>query len=142
MGKVPVLKGIGVGALFCCGLLGCVTFPSSPTPSTDIPDPFIEEIARQEIIFRLPTFAILSPEIILREVPLQTPVEQARSFMAGHGFSCWRGVPDTKGTCLLCKAYRQKTPTTADRIVVKFFYDQKRVVSVEIIDEYDVTRRQ
>jgi hypothetical protein len=80
------------------------------------------------------------PDLVLREVPLQTPLPQAQAVMERHGFSCWAGVQKNYRTCLYCTAYRPRTALAADKVVVKLYYEQKRVTGVEVIVENNVPR--
>jgi hypothetical protein len=138
MRKTAVWHGLWLAFLpgFC--FPGCVTFNSSTVPPNGIPDPLLEEILRQETLVKKPDSATLKPAILLREVPIRTPLAQAKSVMERHGFSCWSGVADSKGTCLHCTAYKPKKRGLADKIVVKLFYETQRIVNVEITVEYDV----
>jgi hypothetical protein len=106
----------------------------------------------------------LKPDFILQEIPLGMPLADARAVMERHGFSCWSGVQDNYRICLYCTAfrrkmanvaglpcagavvsayctaYRRKTANIADKVVVKLFYEQKRINDVEITVEYDMVR--
>jgi hypothetical protein len=117
-----------------------MTFDSSPVPPNGNPDPLLEEILKQETLVKKPDSATLKPDVIFREVPIRTPLAEARAIMERHGFSCWSGVADSKGTCLHCSAYKPKKQGLADKIVVKLFYETQRIVNAEITVQYDVRR--
>jgi hypothetical protein len=126
------------GLLLCCCFLGCATFEPGPVPQNGKLDPFLDEIVRQEPLEKKLWSVTLKPDVVLRDIPLQTPVAEARAIMERHGFSCWSGVADAKGKCLHCTAYIRKSPDYADRVVVKLFYDTERVVNVAVTIEYKV----
>jgi hypothetical protein len=147
MREATVRKGRWLGLLLCCGLAGCVTTSPFATPLPETPNPFLEEILKQDpVVFKegdkeiKPVPPRLKPDSILQAVPLNTPLAEARAVMERHGFSCWSGVQDNYRTCLYCTACRRKTPYLADKIVVKLFYEQKQVVDVEVTVQYDVAR--
>jgi hypothetical protein len=125
MGRTAVGRMPWFCLLLCSFCLGCEI-----VPQTAQPDRFVDEIATQP--------APLNAEIVLREVPRQTPLAQARSIMEQHGFRCWSGVPDSRGTCLYCTAFKRRHAASADRIVVKLFHENRRVVNVEVSVELDV----
>ena len=58
--------------------------------------------------------------------------------MKSHGFTCWSGVHDGTSICLHCTAYRGQNAERADKILVKLYYENKRVIGVEAIVEYGV----
>jgi hypothetical protein len=104
------------------------------------PDPFVAEIARQPVIRKLEGSAELKPEIVFTVVPLHTLVKEAKILMEKHGFTCWAAVPDGSRMCLHCTAYHRKRADYMDRIVVKLFYENQRVVSAEIRVDFDAHR--
>jgi hypothetical protein len=129
--------------MLCLGLLVCWTGPGCDSvPQNGQPDPLVEEIVRQAGPKKKATAATAGAEalkrLILEEIPLQTPVAEARAVMERHGFSCWANVPDEKGPCHHCTAYRRKGPAVADKVVVKLFAEQGRVSNVEVAVEHDV----
>jgi hypothetical protein len=145
----------GLGVLLGCGLLGCVTPPSAPF-QPDPPNPFLEEILKQEV---LPATGadgkvlkgadgkeirsnppVVKPDVVLREIPLRTPLAEARKIMERHGFTCYGGIRDQFQDCVYCRAYRRKSTMVADRVVVKLFYENERVVNVVVTVENGVKR--
>jgi hypothetical protein len=140
--KVPMLRAaswrvLALGLLPWWGALGCVTFATSADPPDGKPDPLLAAILRQEVAKGQPL--VTMQDVVLREVPLQTPLAEARSIMEGHGFSCWSGVPDGSRTCLHCTGYKRKRRDLADKVVVKLFYADRMVVHVEVTVEHDVS---
>jgi hypothetical protein len=115
-------------------LSGCATVHPSATPESSRSDPLVDEIIKQEALDKKGVLAKPRTNIVLEEIPLKTPVDRARSIMQGHGFTCWAGVPDqaTGGICLYCSAYKRVDSTHADRVVAKLFYEQQRVVKIEV----------
>lgn len=133
--------------LLCLPVLGCVT-PGAPTPFTPDPtNPFLEDILKQEIQeFKKDGVVVkvepprVAPDVVLGEVPLQTFVTDARAVMERHGFSCQAGTREDYRECLYCTAYKRKSRTLADRVIVRLFYEQKRVYDVVVTVERDVKR--
>jgi hypothetical protein len=121
-----------------CGCLGCLTFNPGAAPQIGQPDPFVETIAKQPVLGKVDQTAVLKPDIVLEEVPLHTPVAQARAIMEQHGFSCWARVPDNNRECLHCTAYLYQRGGSADRIVVKLIYEKQQIVKAEVVVDYDV----
>jgi hypothetical protein len=67
----------------------------------------------------------ISPEMVLSEIPLSTPLAKARAIMEKHGFSCWSAVPiNNNGLCLHCTAYKSG-PHKIFKVVVKLVYADK-----------------
>jgi hypothetical protein len=125
MARVVLWLGLVGG---CC-LAGCQAVgPSEP------PDPLVEEILSQPTPKKAPPPGATDPRaaVVLLEVPLQTPLAQARATLEQHGFSCWSGVPDAKGMCLHCTAWKRRGRYYGDRVVVKLFYENQRVIKVEV----------
>jgi hypothetical protein len=138
MDKAKVWKVLWLSFFLCCCYLGCETVNSPATLANGKPDPFVEEIVKQEAFEKTPAAAKFKPDAILKAIPLQTPLEQARAVMEGHGFSCWAGVPGTYGPCLQCTVFKPKNQYVADKIVVKLYYQKKRISNVEASVEYNV----
>jgi len=117
-----------------------MTFRGSPATPVAAPDPFLAEIARQPEIKKSTGSADLKPDAVFVEVPLHTPIQEARAIMERHDFSCWMAVPDGDRVCLHCTAYHRKRPDYMDRIVVKLYYENRRVVNAAVIVNYDAHR--
>jgi len=117
-----------------------MTFRGGTAAPVAEPDPVLAEIARQPEIRKLTGSAELKPDIVFQTVPMHTPVTEARAIMERHGFSCWAAVPDGSRMCLHCTAYHRKRPDYMDRIVVKLFYENHRVVNAEVTVIYDANR--
>jgi hypothetical protein len=130
-----VRAGLWFGLLACCAFLACATV----NPNAKL-DPLVEQISIQAAAKKTPGTAPPKPpgDIVLEEIPLKTPLTQARAIMRRHGFACWSGVPDNGGPCLYCAAYIRKNQCYADRIVVKFFHEHERVTNVVVVVERDV----
>jgi hypothetical protein len=124
-------------AWLAIGLLaGCRTMPANQPV-----DPFVAALAEQAAHETTPVPNTVDPltALVLREVPLQTPLDKARATMEKHGFSCWSGFRDDKGgICLHCTAWKPRRGYYADRVVVKLFYEQRKVVRVEVHVDRDV----
>jgi hypothetical protein len=127
-----------MGSAFLGCVLGCMTLdPASPPPEPKA-DNWIDELLKQEAVESKNKWHKLKPDFVLKEVPLQTPLAQARSIMERHGFSCWAGLSDNRGDYLHCTAYKRKNQACADKLTVKFHYDARRVIDCEVILEGDV----
>jgi hypothetical protein len=103
------------------------------------PDRLVEEIVKEATRTKTPgpDTATGLEALVLQEVPLQTPLAQARAVMERHGFSCWIGVPDDKGVCLHCTAWRRTSTHYGDRIVVRLYYENRKVVKVGVSVDRD-----
>jgi hypothetical protein len=143
MGKIAPVLWLGVFGV--SGLSGCDTIPQHD-------DALVAELVAQATAKTTPPPAPAPPNapdartealraIILREIPDQTPVAQARALMEAHGFSCWTRVPDDHGTCLHCTAYRRTGVARADKVVVKLYHEDGRVVEVVVRVERNVYQR-
>jgi hypothetical protein len=130
MGRIAIRQAFWLCLVPC----GCT---SVPLPNE--PDPLVESIVAQAGSSKKQDSRTLkNVEMVLREVPPQTPLAEARSIMERHGFSCWGGVRDTQGTCLYCTAYQRGEEGTTNRITVKLFYDNQAVTDAEVTVEYRV----
>ena len=143
-GAVRMRLGLG---LLCGAVLGCVSPPPAGPFHPDPPNPFLEAIFKAEVLVIMEDGKplklnppLLKPDVVLREIPLKTPVAEARAVMEKHGFSCQGGVRENFQTCLYCKAYRRTSAVLADRVVVKLFYEDQRVVNVAVTVEKGVKR--
>ena len=136
-----VWKALWVVLLPCCCFTGCEAMNNLVSPVTENPDPFQVQILKQDAADKKPGAPTrLLPDLILREIPLRTPVAKARAFMEQHGFSCSGGVPEGSLTCLDCRAWIRKNSLTVDRIVVRFYYENNRVINEQITVERDLPR--
>ncbi len=124
----------------CLVLAGCMSFHGYQAAPVPPPDPFVVEIARQPAVRKMEGSAELKPEIVFTVVPLHTPVKEAKTLMEKHGFSCWASVPDGTRMCLHCTVYHRKRADYMDRIVVKLYYENQRVVSAQVRVDYDAHR--
>jgi hypothetical protein len=138
MPRAAVRKVLALCLLPLCCALGCATFDTDATPPDGQPDPLLVAILRQEAVAKVLTAVTVKPDVVLQEIPLQTPVAEARSIMERHGFSCWSRVPDGDRTCLYCIAYKRKRRDLADKVVVKLFHADRLVVQVEVMVDHDV----
>jgi hypothetical protein len=138
MRRSTVWKALGLVVLSSAFFLGCTTLPSTTPAPEAAPDRFVTEIFNGDTRKIKIGSAGVDTDIILKEIPLKTPVDQARTVMESHGFKCWSGVHDGYSICLHCTAYRRKNSEKADKILVKFFYENKRVIGVEGVIEYGV----
>jgi hypothetical protein len=115
-----------------------VSFDTPPVPENGKPDPFLEEILHQPVVGKVANSDTLKADVVLREVPPQTPLADARAIMERHGFACWSGVPDNNRTCLYCTAWKPRGADRADHVVVKLFYENRRVLLAEVLVEHDL----
>jgi hypothetical protein len=138
MRRSVVWHSLGLVVLSSACFLGCATLPSkSPTPE-EVPDRFVSDIIKADTRDKKVGPTGVDTDVILKEVPLRTPLAQARAVMESHGFKCWAGVPDNNSICLHCTADRRKNSEVADKVLVKLYYDNKRITGVEAIVEYGV----
>jgi hypothetical protein len=128
---------LGLVLLSLAGCLGLSRNGAAPVPPAD---PFVLELCKQPQVRKLQASAELRADLVYQVVPLHTSVKDARALMERHGFSCWETVPDGTRTCLHCTAYHRKRTDYQDRIVVKLFHENGRVVNAEVAIYYDVNR--
>ena len=164
-------QGRWLGLVLCCGLAGCLTTNPLATPVPDVANPFVENLIKQDpLVFKEGGKEIklvpprLKPDLVLQEIPLGTPLANARAVMERHGFSCWSGVQDNYRICLYCTAFAAEWPRflgcrasvpwrrrIAQPIGAKrqtwpikswssSFTSRERINDVEISVEYDVVR--
>jgi hypothetical protein len=130
-------------ALFGFALLaGCVGAGCRTMPANQPVDPLVTALVEQASKKATPIPNTVDPltALILQEIPLQTPLDQARAVMQRHGFSCWAAVPDPKGgICLHCTAWKARRGYYADRVIVKLFYERERKVTrIQVNVDQDV----
>src|SRR5437016_2647468 len=70
-------------------LAGCLSFRGAATAPLPAADPFLAELARQPALKKMQGSAILKPDVVFQEIPVHTPLKDARAQMERHGFSCW-----------------------------------------------------
>ena len=147
MRGVAVRMVLGVALLLVSSVAGCMTPRPSIPFQPDPPNPFVDEICKQEVlVFKengkeiKPNPPMVNPDLVLREIPLGTSLAEPRAFMERHGFTCVEGVKDNYQNCLYCRAYRRKTEFVADRVAVKFYYEGKRIVNVAVTVELNLKR--
>jgi hypothetical protein len=138
MGSAAIRNGLRLALVCCCGLAGCLGVDSAAVVKSVPPDPFVEELLRQEVLTRDKDSATLKNTVVLRDIPVKTPLAKARAFMEQHGFSCWANVPCGAYTCLHCTAYKRKRQDLADRVVVKLIYQDQKVIGAEVAVDYGV----
>ena len=125
-------RSLGIGLLACCWCLGCQTVGQNG-------DPLLEAILKPPAAGAKPGQSHMSPaEVVLQDIHLQTPLPEARTAMEKHGFTCWSGMVNEKGTYLHCTAFKRTALNRADRILVKLFYRERRVVDVEVTIDKDI----
>jgi hypothetical protein len=112
-------------------LLGGEGFsPSTVCPSAG-PDNFQEEIFNQESAGGSSDPWRQDPGVVLKEVPLGTPVDEARSVMERHRFECSDGQSEGKA-CLVCKACKATGWMTADVAIVVLYYRGGKITDVSV----------
>jgi hypothetical protein len=111
--------------------------PRPPVPEVKA-DAWVDELLKQDVVDSKNKWRKLKADVVLKEVPIYTPLAQAKSIMERHGFSCWTGLSDNRGDYMHCTAYKRKNQSCADKVIVKFHYDGKRIIDAEVTMEQDV----
>jgi hypothetical protein len=111
--------------------------PRPPVPEVKA-DAWVDEIVKQDVLDSKNKWRKLKADVVLKEVPIYTPLAQAKSIMERHGFSCWTGLSDNRGEYMHCTAYKRKNQSLADKVIVKFHYDAKQIIDAEVNLEQDV----
>ena len=115
---------------------GLPALKSCTGPPPGIADPFTLELFQQAALDRKSGQPPLLPDLVLHEVPLQTPVSEAHH---GTAWLCLLvAVPHGNYYTVRCLCWKQKNEYLADRIVVKLFYEKDRIVSEDVAYETDV----
>ena len=129
-------RGIWQGFWVCLFFCGCHSFQLAGSN-----DPLVEEIANQAAVGKRVGSTPQSPDLILKEIPLKTPVKEAQAIMKEHGFTCWSAVPDGYKTCIHCTAYKSMPKGLGYKIVVKLYYDSEKpqlgINGVEVTVNYN-----
>ena len=125
-----------IGWLVLLGLVpcGCLNLPIHKLADSD---PMVDAIYQQAMKEKRIGSGPMPTDIVLKEIPLSTPLAKARATMGKHGFSCWSAVPINNSMCLHCTAYKSG-PYKTFKVVVKFIYANKEpkiVQSVEVTVE-------
>lgn len=134
MGKNPKLYRVFLFLLACSGSAGCQALGSSSISGSSKIDPLQEEIA-QPLKSKI-NQGRKDPEVVLKEIPIGTPVGQARAVMEGHGFKCSEGSKEGS-SYLLCHASLRTGLMTGTGIDVKIFHQASRVTGAEVVTYYD-----
>ena len=119
--------------LACNGFLGCATIDSTTRAEVVKPDPLCEQISKQKTIEVGSGWCKVDPAVVLKEIPLGTPLPQARSIMEGHGFHCLDGTGDSQGIFLKCTANNGSRWVVAVGTVVKIYHQAGRVTDIQIV---------
>jgi hypothetical protein len=139
------VRARGRVALLICAVL-CAIMSQRPELAAAGPDPFLAEILKGDVLEKRPGIpkdgkapsSRVSNARVQKEVPLQTPLSQAKSIMERHGFTCWAGLSDSRGEYMQCDVYQVKNQRSAERIIVKISYRMNRVVDFEVTVEHNV----
>ena len=142
---------MGLGLLLCGGVVGCLTTNPSAPFKPETPNPFVAEILKQEVLIVKQNGVVIKMDLAAGESRGRPPRNPAANTFGRydareaisverHGFSCQAGVRDEYSDCLYCTIYRRKSAVIADRVTVKFYLEQKRVVDVVVIVEHDIKR--
>ena len=129
--------GLLMAIVACNSFLGCTTVPSRTVADDVKPDPLCEQIGKQKTIEVGPGWCKVDPAVVLKEVPLGTPLPQARSIMEGHGFHCLDGTGDAQGPFLRCTAYEGTGWVAGVATVVKVYYRAGQVTDIQIVRRFD-----
>src|SRR5271157_84550 len=89
--------------LGCCGFAGCQALDSLSSVGSAKLDSLQEEIEKQATVDTEGGWWRKDPGVVLKEIPIGTPVDQARAFMEGHGFKCSEQHAEQGDAYLLCR---------------------------------------
>ena len=95
------------------------------------PDPVQEAIKKGEILEDQGWLQhrTMNPSVVLKFIPSGTPIEQAKSFMEVHGFTCVF-TQDYAGMHLYCSCFRRLPCSllpAGQTMVVKLYYGQRLI---------------
>jgi hypothetical protein len=135
-----------------CGLLPfgliltCSSLQYAAGASAAQPDSLVAAILKAEVLESKPASnkegrsatSRVDPEAVIKIVPLQTALAQGRLALERHGFVCWSGLSDGRGEYLQASAYQAKTQRAAEKVIVKCYYQAKRIVSIEVWVDHNV----
>ena len=118
--------------LACAGFAGCQVVSLGEPGTARKADPLQEALLKAEVVEAKQGWWKYNPAAVLKEVPPGTPVEQARSVMQGHGFTCKQATGAT-GSSLVCRAYRPLNTLLSHVTVVTFACRAGKVGEVTVI---------
>ena len=136
MGKNRNIYRVFLTLLTCSGLAGCQALGSLSSSGSARLDPLQEEIVKQEAVDSRAGWWRKDPGVVLKEIPIGTPLDQARAVMEGHGFQCSQHT-EQDSSYLLCHAYQTTSILTGTGINVKIFHQATRVTGAEVVTYYD-----
>ena len=117
--------------------MGCGSLSSRGLGFFGWTDPLQETIFKQSQLENMNGCWRKDPAAVLKEVPLGTSLEQARSIMSRHGFRCEEQAGEENDSFLLCVASRNKSWMMADVIKVRLYHQAGKVSAVEIYTYFD-----
>jgi hypothetical protein len=143
--KINLRGWVRVAPLVCAVFCALASSAAQAAAGAN-PDPFLVEILKGDVLEKKPGVpkdgkaptSRLNSARLQKEVPLQTPLAQAKSTMERHGFTCWAGLSDGRGEYMQCDTYQVKNQRSAERIIVKIYYRMNRVVDFEVTVEHNV----
>ncbi len=126
-----------LGLLLLVVLGGCQALtPSNSRPNTSA-DPLQEAILKERDLESKAGWWRKPPDPVLKEVPLGTPVDQAQTVMAGHGFSCSPHGDEGRGPSVLCWAHQPTSWLAGTIIQVTLHHRDGKITDVEVVTAYD-----
>ncbi len=126
-------KANKVGLLLLVVVGGCRALTSSNARPSAPADPLQEAILKAKDLESRAGRCRKRPDAVLKEVPLGTPVDQAQTIMAGHGFGCHPHGDDGQGPALFCRAYQPTSWVSGTFIDVTLHHRDGRIRDVEVV---------
>lgn len=82
----------------------------------------------------------INPALVLREIPLNSPIDKAETVMKDHGFFCSHGSTENdeqpvlkEGTYLHATTFCRLSFRSVERITVTVFYEENKVTDVDVV---------
>lgn len=100
------------------------------------PDSLQHRICKADVLESSAGSWKLCPDVVLREIPLGTPVDEAQSVMKRQGFSCRDATEDNR-KFLLCRSSQMTSWITSTAIEVRLYNQTGKITDVEVATYYE-----
>jgi hypothetical protein len=124
------------GLLFiaCTGVFGCQGVSPALIGQDQRNEPLQEAIFNQANL-QSPQegICLTSPAPVLLEIPVGSPVENARAVMQRHGFQCADRVTADNRPFLSCTASKRTSWVTGNSIRVEIYYQGGEVTDLKVL---------
>jgi hypothetical protein len=124
------------GLLFiaCTGMFGCQGVSPALLGQDERNEPLQEAIFNQaKLQSPQEDVCVTSPTAILPEIPLGSPVDNARAVMQRHGFQCADLLTVDNRPFLSCTTSKKTSWVTGNSIRVEIYYQAGEVTDLKVI---------